>query len=223
MATKIRLKRIGRRNRPFYRLVVMDSRKRRDGAAIEELGWYNPIDADHSFDIKDERIIHWLQEGAIPTNAANKILRRAGIAHHWHLMKQGFDEATIEKEMKKWALNREEVLQARVEQKVEAKTKEEAKSKEIGEESVKTIEADAKAPEDVDPKQEPAETPQDEDDLRADDPSQDSLNIEAGNAESGADDAMETDDQTMENNGAEKGEDDDIESSIDENEDSEEE
>ena len=51
MATKIRLKRIGRRNRPFYRLVVMDSRKRRDGAAIEELGWYNPIDADHSLSL----------------------------------------------------------------------------------------------------------------------------------------------------------------------------
>ncbi len=43
MATKIRLKRIGRRNRPFYRLIVIDSRKKRDGAAIEQVGWYNPI------------------------------------------------------------------------------------------------------------------------------------------------------------------------------------
>ena len=164
MATKIRLKRIGRRIRPFYRLVVMDSRKRRDGAAIEELGWYNPIDSDHSFDIKYERIIHWLQEGAIPTNAAHKLLRRSGIAHHWHLMKQGFDEATIEKEMKKWALNREEVLQARVDQQVEAKTKDEAKSREMGEESVKTTETDAKVLEEVDHQLEPAETSQDEDD-----------------------------------------------------------
>ena len=60
MATKIRLKRIGRRNRPFYRMVAMDSRNRRDGAAIEELGWYNPIDSNHSYDLKDERILHWL-------------------------------------------------------------------------------------------------------------------------------------------------------------------
>ena len=43
MAVKIRMKRLGRRNRPFYRVVVIDSRKRRDGKPIEELGWYNPI------------------------------------------------------------------------------------------------------------------------------------------------------------------------------------
>ena len=93
MATKIRLKRIGRRNRPFYRMVAMDSRNRRDGAAIEELGWYNPIDTDHSYDLKGERILHWLKEGAEPSEAAHKLLRRAGIAHKWHLIKQGLDEA----------------------------------------------------------------------------------------------------------------------------------
>ena len=56
MATKIRLKRIGRRNRPFYRLVVMDSRNRRDGAAIEQVGWYNPIAKDDIYSIKEDRI-----------------------------------------------------------------------------------------------------------------------------------------------------------------------
>ena len=56
MATKIRLKRIGRRNRPFYRLIVIDSRKRRDGAAIEQVGWYNPIDSNNSYEINNERI-----------------------------------------------------------------------------------------------------------------------------------------------------------------------
>ena len=113
MATKIRLKRIGRRNRPFFRMVVMDSRNRRDGAAIEELGWYNPIDVDRSYDLKGERVIHWLGEGAQPTEAAHKLLRRAGIAHQWHLIKQGLDEAQIEKEMKKWEMNREDVQKAR--------------------------------------------------------------------------------------------------------------
>ena len=113
MATKIRLKRIGRRNRPFYRMVVMDSRSRRDGAAIEELGWYNPIDKENSFSLKDDRILHWLKDGAQTTDAAHKLLRRAGIAHKWHLIKQGFDDSQIEKEMKKWELNHEEVLKAR--------------------------------------------------------------------------------------------------------------
>ena len=113
MATRIRLKRIGRRNRPFYRMVVMDSRSRRDGAAIEELGWYNPIDSEHSFSLSEQKILHWLKEGAQTTDAAHKLLRRAGIAHKWHLIKQGLDDFQLEKEMQKWTLNHEEVLKAR--------------------------------------------------------------------------------------------------------------
>ena len=115
LATKIRLKRIGRRNRPFYRMVAMDSRNRRDGAAIEELGWYNPIDLNRSYDLKDERIFYWLGEGAQPTDAAKKLLRRAGLSHRWHLMQKGLDGSDLEKEMKKWELNREDVLKKRAE------------------------------------------------------------------------------------------------------------
>jgi len=120
LATKIRLKRIGRRNRPFYRLVIMDARNRRDGAAIEEVGWYNPIAKDEMYSLKEDRILHWLQEGAQPTDTAHDILRTAGLAHKWHLMKQGLDEAAVEKEMKKWALERDDVLERR-RQRAEAK------------------------------------------------------------------------------------------------------
>ena len=127
MATKIRLKRIGRRNRPFYRLIVIDSRKQRDGAAIEEVGWYNPIDDGHSYDLKGDRILHWLSQGAVPTNAAHKLMRRAGIAHRWHLIQQGMDEAEIDKEMKKWELNRGDVLKV---QAVKKETKEVKQDKE---------------------------------------------------------------------------------------------
>ena len=98
----------------------MDSRSRRDGAAIEELGWYNPIDVEHSFSLNDERIIHWLKDGAQTTDAAHKLLRRAGIAHKWHLINQGLDDSQLEVEMQKWKLNHDEVLKARAskEQKV---------------------------------------------------------------------------------------------------------
>ena len=113
MSTKIRLKRIGRRNRPFYRLIVIDSRKRRDGAAIEQVGWYNPIDPENSYEIKDDRILHWLREGAIPSNAVKKIMKREGLALRWHLMQEGVKEEEIEKELKKWKLNRENVVAAR--------------------------------------------------------------------------------------------------------------
>ena len=101
-------------------MVVMDSRSRRDGAAIEELGWYNPIDLDHSFSLKEDRILHWLGEGAQTTNAAHKLLKRAGTAHKWHLISQGLDSAQVDKEMQKWKLNHDEVLKSRAskEQKV---------------------------------------------------------------------------------------------------------
>ena len=122
MATKIRLKRIGRRNRPFYRLIVIDSRKRRDGAAIEQVGWYNPIDANNSYEINNERILHWLGEGAIPSNAVKKIMKNEGLALRWHLMQQGVNDKEIDKEIKKWELNRENVLASREAKQVEKKT-----------------------------------------------------------------------------------------------------
>lgn len=111
-------------------MVAMDSRNRRDGAAIEELGWYNPIDSNHSYDLKDERILHWLGEGAQPTDAAKKLLRRAGLSHRWHLMQQGMDGSDLEKEMKKWELNREDVLKKRAE-KQEQKAKVVAKKNKV--------------------------------------------------------------------------------------------
>ena len=111
-------------------MVAMDSRNRRDGAAIEELGWYNPIDSNHSYDLKDERILHWLGEGAQPTDAAKKLLRRAGLSHRWHLMQQGLDGSDLEKEMKKWELNREDVLKKRAE-KQEQKAKVVAKKNKV--------------------------------------------------------------------------------------------
>ena len=121
-------------------MVAMDSRNRRDGAAIEELGWYNPIDSNHSYDLKDERILHWLGEGAQPTDAAKKLLRRAGLSHRWHLMQQGMDGSDLEKEMKKWELNREDILKKRAE-KQEQKAKVVAKKNEV--ESVETVKNDS--------------------------------------------------------------------------------
>ena len=115
MATKIRLKRIGRRNRPFYRVVVMDSRNRRDGSAIEELGWFNPIQSDKPYELNDDRILEWLKVGAQPSKAAHNLMKRSGLAHHWHLIQQGLNEKDIEKGMKKWVLTREETLKNRAE------------------------------------------------------------------------------------------------------------
>ena len=152
MATKIRLKRIGRRNRPFYRLVVMDERSRRDGAAIEQLGWFNPLERndEKNFALNDERIIHWLKEGAQTTETAHNLLKRTGLTYRWHLIRQGLDEKAVEKEMKKWALERVEVEKSRTDKasnKAEEKQKaaeEEAPVEEASDESSETEEASTK-------------------------------------------------------------------------------
>ena len=98
---------------------MIDSRKKRDGAAIEQVGWYNPIADKNSYDIKGDRILHWLGEGAIPSDAVKKIMRQEGLLLRWHLMQQGVDEKEIEKEIKKWELNRENILAERESKKVE--------------------------------------------------------------------------------------------------------
>ena len=93
-----------------------------------------------SYDLKDESILHWLGEGAQPTDAAKKLLRRAGLSHRWHLMQQGMDGSDLEKEMKKWELNREDVLKKRAE-KQEQKAKVVAKKNEV--EAVETVKNDS--------------------------------------------------------------------------------
>ena len=137
MATKIRLKRLGRRNRPFFRVVVMDSRKRRDGAPIEELGWYDPIKRNgENYKLKVDRILHWLQDGAKPSFTVRNLLKKEGLLHRWHLMRQGMEEKTIEQEMQKWGMDREIRLKDKAEEKVKAKAKAKAEAEEKAEEEV---------------------------------------------------------------------------------------
>ena len=81
MAVRMRLKRFGRKNRSFFRLGVFDSRTRRNGRAIEELGWYDPlVDADDKkYSLNRERIGYWLSVGALPTPTVCSILLNQGI------------------------------------------------------------------------------------------------------------------------------------------------
>ncbi len=83
MALKIRLSRGGAKKRPFYRVVVVDSRKPRDGRFIERVGSYNPmVPKDHSerFKIDEDRVKHWLSVGALPTNRVAQYLSGLGLA-----------------------------------------------------------------------------------------------------------------------------------------------
>jgi len=76
---KIRLRRMGRRNRPFYRVVVADSRSPRDGKFIEIIGHYNPLTDPSTIDINEEKALKWLRCGAQPTDTVRSLLGKLGI------------------------------------------------------------------------------------------------------------------------------------------------
>ena len=78
MAVHLRLSRMGRHKRPFYRVVAMDSRMRRDGRCIEVLGTHDPL-IENRTELKAERVLDWLQKGAQPSTTVRALLRRLGI------------------------------------------------------------------------------------------------------------------------------------------------
>lgn len=79
MAVKIRLKRMGAKKRPFYRIVVADSRSPRDGRFIEEIGFYNPVSEPKEVKIDQEKAHKWLSNGAKPTETVRVLLKNNGI------------------------------------------------------------------------------------------------------------------------------------------------
>ncbi len=79
MAVKIRLKRMGAKKSPFYRVVVADSRYPRDGRFIEEIGTYNPLTDPAKVDIDSEKAQKWLKNGAQPTDTVKSLLKKNGI------------------------------------------------------------------------------------------------------------------------------------------------
>ncbi len=78
MAVKLRLKRMGAKSRPFYRIVAADSRSPRDGRFIETVGTYNPIANENQVTIDEEKALKWLNNGAIPTDTVKNILSENG-------------------------------------------------------------------------------------------------------------------------------------------------
>ena len=76
---KIRLRRMGRRNRPFYRVVVADSRSPRDGKFIDIIGYYNPLTDPATISVDGEKALKWLRDGAQPTDTVRSLLAKLGI------------------------------------------------------------------------------------------------------------------------------------------------
>ncbi len=132
MAVRIRLQRHGRRKRPFYYVVVADSRTKRDGRFIERLGSYDPMVEPALIDIDARRAAEWLLNGAQPTETARVLLRKSGALYMRHLLegvrKGAFSLEEAEKRFAQWVEASNERLRKKIE-KIEAARQEERKKR----------------------------------------------------------------------------------------------
>ena len=99
MSVRIRLRRMGKKKHPSYRLAVVDRRVKRDGRFIEFVGLYDPMTRPHTIKLDEERIISWLKEGASYSDTVGSLLRQAGVLKRWYELKT--DAAASEKKTAK--------------------------------------------------------------------------------------------------------------------------
>ncbi|AFR35844.1 30S ribosomal protein S16 [Riemerella anatipestifer] len=158
MSVKIRLQRHGKKGKPFYHIVVADSRAKRDGRFIQKLGTYNPITNPATIDLDVNAAVDWLNKGAQPTDTARAILSYKGALYKKHLLggvaKGAFDEAEAEKRFNAWLEEKEAKVQGKKENL--AKSKEEAKKAALEAEQ-KVSEARLNARKEAEATAEPAE------------------------------------------------------------------
>ena len=107
MAVKLRLRRMGKKRQPIYKLVAADVRSPRDGRFIESFGLYNPKTEPSTVEINEERALYWLGVGAQPTTTVKNLLSAEGILYKRELMKKGLSEEEVAKELEDWKNQRE--------------------------------------------------------------------------------------------------------------------
>ncbi len=175
MSVKLRLTRMGRKKRPFYRIVATDSRARRDGKYLEKIGTYNPLTRPAEIEINKELALKWLERGAQPSQTVRNFLSKQGILFEYDLRKRGLNEEEIALEYKKWEAlqaerkKKEEAVAAMKKREEEKKAAEEAKAK-AKEEAAKAAkeEAEKAAEEDAEAEAEEKAKAEGEDKAKAD-------------------------------------------------------
>jgi small subunit ribosomal protein S16 len=117
MATKIRLQRHGKKRKPFYHIVIADSRAKRDGKFIEKIGTYNPNTNPATIEIDFDSALNWVQTGAEMTDTARAILSYKGVLYKNHLVngvkKGALTEADVEKKFAAWVAEKEAKITAK--------------------------------------------------------------------------------------------------------------
>ena len=160
MAAKIRLKRVGRKGQPSYRVVVLDGQKPRDAKVVADLGSYDPKTNPPTFEIDSETALKWLLDGAKATSAARNVLAKAGVMAAWDAAKRGETVAIQPKELKPSAKRKKKeeppVEEAKAEEPVEEEPAVE-EPEEAGEEVEETSEEEKPAAEEEAEAGEPAD------------------------------------------------------------------
>jgi len=125
---KIRLRRVGKKKQPIYKIVVADSTQARSGKYIEAIGQYNPLVNPMIIEVNENRLFGWLKKGAQPTDTLRSLLKRKGLWLKWRLVKKGADEAAITTELEKWQILQAEKLQREIDKKARRKTSKKKKA-----------------------------------------------------------------------------------------------
>ena len=171
MAAKIRLKKVGRRGQPSYRVVVLDGRKPRDAKVVADLGHYDPKTNPATFEIDGDAALKWLLDGAKATRAARDILSKAGVMAAWDAAKRGETIEIEKKELKPTAKKKKEAAPAEEPEEAEAPAAETPEDAEPAAESEAASEEVAEAEDAPEPEVEPeAEEPKAEQEASEDEP-----------------------------------------------------
>ena len=149
MPATIRLTRMGRKKRPFYRIVVVDSRVRRDGAYIEKLGYYNPFVEPYEVKLDHDKTIAWLGKGAGMSDTARGLLRNEGVLFRWHLEKAGTDLGEIESKVEEFRSRHGAKVEAVRSKQADAAATAKAKQDAAEKAKLKAKEAEAEVPAEV--------------------------------------------------------------------------
>jgi len=95
---RLRLRRIGLKGQPTYRIVAADSESPRDGRFLEILGFYNPRTQPATISLKEDRVFHWMKNGALPTESVGQVFKAAGTLDRWERFKKGESVETLVQE-----------------------------------------------------------------------------------------------------------------------------
>lgn len=137
MPVKLRLRRMGKKKQPVYKVVAADSRSPRDGKFLEDVGLYNPLTKPHTVDLKEDRVYYWLDKGAQPTDTVKSLLKQKGITLKRELKRKGFNEEQINSEMENWQKIREAKAASKSSKKKSKKSeKSEQKSEVVSKEEI---------------------------------------------------------------------------------------